>query len=167
MDAMTRWIAMSILRQARKRQADYDQDVRDWYAAGDGRSPAWITEHDDDGTPRRVNMGGQGYRYPACIHGTSTWTEYDNICGPCEDGPVDVHKLALAEARRIRAEYDERDTVLATLEPHRHTLLDTTWKDLQTWAWAPLAPTLDEGTAHHAARQERMDRFRNTNRRNA
>lgn len=28
----------------------------------------------------------QGYRPSACVHGTNNWTDYDNICGPCEDG---------------------------------------------------------------------------------
>lgn len=27
-----------------------------------------------------------GYRPRTCEHGTSLWTDYDNICGPCEDG---------------------------------------------------------------------------------
>lgn len=27
-----------------------------------------------------------GYRPAHCEHGTSLWTEWDNICGPCEDG---------------------------------------------------------------------------------
>ena len=28
----------------------------------------------------------QGYRPQHCEHGTNQWTDYDNICGPCEDG---------------------------------------------------------------------------------
>jgi hypothetical protein len=27
-----------------------------------------------------------GYRPHYCEHGTNQWTDYDNICGPCEDG---------------------------------------------------------------------------------
>lgn len=27
----------------------------------------------------------QGFRPHHCIHGTDQWTDYDNICGPCED----------------------------------------------------------------------------------
>lgn len=26
------------------------------------------------------------YSFPACVHGASNWTDYDNICGPCENG---------------------------------------------------------------------------------
>ena len=28
----------------------------------------------------------EGYRPHYCEHGTNQWTDYDNICGPCEDG---------------------------------------------------------------------------------
>lgn len=28
----------------------------------------------------------RGYRAHYCEHGTNQWTDYDNICGPCEDG---------------------------------------------------------------------------------
>lgn len=31
----------------------------------------------------------QGYRPATCFHGTSLWTDYDNICGPCEDSMYD------------------------------------------------------------------------------
>lgn len=27
-----------------------------------------------------------GYTPHYCEHGTNRWTDYDNICGPCEDG---------------------------------------------------------------------------------
>jgi hypothetical protein len=28
----------------------------------------------------------RGHRAHYCEHGTNQWTDYDNICGPCEDG---------------------------------------------------------------------------------
>lgn len=28
----------------------------------------------------------RGYRPHYCEHGTNQWVDYDNICGPCEDG---------------------------------------------------------------------------------
>lgn len=28
----------------------------------------------------------EGHRPHYCIHGTNQWTDYDNICGGCEDG---------------------------------------------------------------------------------
>lgn len=28
----------------------------------------------------------EGFRIHYCFHGTNLWTDYDPICGPCEDG---------------------------------------------------------------------------------
>lgn len=55
----------------------------------------------------------QGYRPSACIHGVSQWTDYDNICGWCEDGYgywdyTQQAELALGEARAAYAEYAKR-----------------------------------------------------------
>lgn len=38
--------------------------------------------HEED----RQDYAKQGYRNHYCVHGTNLWTDYDNICGPCEDG---------------------------------------------------------------------------------
>jgi len=45
-----------------------------------------------------------GYRPHYCEHGTNMWTDYDNICGPCEDGltmrdGVFRREYAIAEAK--------------------------------------------------------------------
>lgn len=40
-----------------------------------------------------------GHRPSHCEHGTYQWTDYDNICGPCEDG----YTLSTPEARRRAA----------------------------------------------------------------
>lgn len=37
----------------------------------------------------------KGYRPHYCEHGTNQWTDYDNICGHCEDG----HHLSDLEYR--------------------------------------------------------------------
>ena len=42
--------------------------------------------------------------FPTCEHGTSRWTDYDNICGRCEDGiylsdGMVRRRFALSEAR--------------------------------------------------------------------
>ena len=55
----------------------------------------------------------QGYRPSACIHGVSQWTDYDNICGWCEDGYgywdyTQQAELALGESRAAFAEYAKR-----------------------------------------------------------
>lgn len=37
----------------------------------------------------------EGFRAPYCFHGTNLWTDYDPICGYCEDGAYDprYHKV--------------------------------------------------------------------------
>ena len=45
----------------------------------------------------------QGHRPHYCIHGTNQWTDYDNICGGCEEG------LTLRE-QAIRMAHDELHT---------------------------------------------------------
>lgn len=71
------------LRRLREVEAAYEIEVRDWYENGDGRP---------------TSEGGRGYAFPHCIHGTSRWTDYDNICGGCEDGRGSVGE-AICEAR--------------------------------------------------------------------
>lgn len=51
-----------------------------------------------------------GYRAQYCIHGTNQWTDYDNICGYCENGDdprnqtfTDVLRNTLDEYRRRQA----------------------------------------------------------------
>src|SRR4051794_13605472 len=70
----------------------YMADVEEWYANGDGAASEWVPagtqewfDAEWDNPDRMVNIGGKGYRYPACEHGMSLWTDYDNICGGCED----------------------------------------------------------------------------------
>lgn len=46
-----------------------------------------------------------GYRPHYCEHGTNLWTDYDNICGGCEDGmtmgdPMQRREYALDSAKR-------------------------------------------------------------------
>lgn len=58
-------LAVELLDQRRAMYEAHDADVHRWY------------RH------RHIN---EGHSYPTCIHGTSNWTDYDNICGACEDG---------------------------------------------------------------------------------
>lgn len=56
------------------------------------------------------NYAKQGYRNHYCVHGTNQWTDYDNICGPCEDGYgywdyLEFLKLSAGEAHRIYNHY--------------------------------------------------------------
>jgi hypothetical protein len=73
----------SAIQRLQAAEAEYDAEVRDWYENGDGRP---------------TSEGGRGYTFPHCIHGSSRWTDYDNICGGCEDGSG-VFELAIGEAR--------------------------------------------------------------------
>lgn len=63
-----------------------------------------------------------GYRAHYCEHGTNQWTDYDNICGGCEDGMtmsdgVQRREYALDSAKRrdekckavVKAACDLRD----------------------------------------------------------
>lgn len=59
-----------VMRSLRE-YAEHEHARKVWFRDGDGRS---------------VTDGGKGYDFPACIHGMSRWTDYDNICGGCEDG---------------------------------------------------------------------------------
>lgn len=72
--AVYRLFFAAALRDVRKRIAEYDAEVRDWYAEN------------------------PGYQFPQCIHGSSLVTDYDNICGWCEDSSTPV-ELAIVEAR--------------------------------------------------------------------
>jgi hypothetical protein len=47
----------------------------------------------------------EGHRPHYCEHGKTQWVDYDNICGPCEDGVtmrdgVQRREFALDEAKR-------------------------------------------------------------------
>lgn len=58
------------IRQIEAWEQAYDAEVAAWYETGDGRP---------------TSEGGRGHTFPHCIHGSSRWTDYDNICGGCED----------------------------------------------------------------------------------
>lgn len=87
------------LRRLNAADAAYEAEVRDWYENGDGRPAKWETVLDNKGYPvGQENVGGLGYAFPTCKHGTSLWVDYDNICGGCEDGSSNV-ELAITEGR--------------------------------------------------------------------
>lgn len=112
-------IPASIIRNAIRtraaRRRAYDEEVRAWFEEGDGRSPEWVRYGDVPGAvcdgpadaERMINIGGKGYAFPHCIHGMSRWTDYDNICGPCEDG-LSVYEEGLSLASWAYSEWQER-----------------------------------------------------------
>jgi hypothetical protein len=78
-------VALTILRAMKRRR---DESIAEW--------------HRDAAEDRR-----NGYRPHYCLHGKSNWTDYDNICGGCEDGDTvyathmeaGVYERAIGEAR--------------------------------------------------------------------
>jgi len=132
MDKTTGRIALELLKRYKASEVEYWEDVDAWYRSGEGRSPKWVT--DSDG--RRYNMGGRGYSYPSCIHGSSRWTDYDNICGPCEDG-YSVYQRALWEARGKAAEHRRRVDWLITAPDSLKRRTDEFLK-LVEWASEPI-----------------------------
>lgn len=88
--SITKNTAKIITREARKDFADIQRTIQDWNDMAD-------------------ECQRQGYRPQYCIHGTNTWTDYDNICGGCEDSIypqdttyMDVLKDTLDEYRRTQ-----------------------------------------------------------------
>lgn len=131
MDAITRRVALAELRKLKAREAEYRAEREEWYRAGDGRSPRWVTRPDG----RSVNLGGKGYAFPYCPHGKSQWTDYDNICGGCEDG-YSVYQLALWSAQEKVSEYNKRaDWLLSAPDALRHTDM---YRELIDWIVSPL-----------------------------
>lgn len=63
--------------------ADYDKACEDW--------------------------ASQGYRPQHCFHGVNLWTDYDPICGWCEDGDDwrDTETKALVAAKKAFERYNE------------------------------------------------------------
>lgn len=101
-------LARQALREVKAHREAYDEEVDAWYRSGDGRSPKWRTEVTPDGDDvYQWNAGGRGYRFPACIHGTDLCTDYDNICGPCEDS-LTVYEEALNLAHTRFRDYKDR-----------------------------------------------------------
>lgn len=110
-DYMQGWI-QTLMDYEKSRYDSYDQEVKEWFEPG-GEG------HD------------HGYTFPACIHGKSRWTEYDNICGPCEDGygfwdedrarrdAEDQVRYALQEVER-RVKWIESNNLLEKFHPTRN-----------------------------------------------
>jgi hypothetical protein len=131
MDAMTKRVALAELGKFKAREAEYRAEVDEWYRAGDGRSPRWVTLP----SGRQVNMGGKGYSFPYCPHGKSLWTDYDNICGGCEDG-YSVYQLALWSAQEKVATVNERiDWLIGAPASIRNTDMH---RELLEWALSPI-----------------------------
>ena len=108
--------------------ARYEADVAAWYRDGDGRP---------------VAEGGKGYSYPECVHGTSRWTDYDNICGGCEgDYGYWDYSRELADAYRDAvwafSQRDERYSSVSNVVGNGRVPFDIRVA-LAEWALAPVS----------------------------
>lgn len=93
-------LALELLQLERAKYAAHDEERRNWYRSRYGRS---------------------GYKFPVCIHGSSLLTDYDNICGGCEDGYTYFDyerdgREAIDRARRAVHEYFRRVDIALTLQ---------------------------------------------------
>jgi len=84
----------------------------------------------------------QGYRPHYCFHGVDQWTDYDNICGWCEEvgngwDYVQALKQALAEAEAAVEAKQKRVDLLITVQVQKMPVED--WGKLLEWAHEPLA----------------------------
>ena len=91
--------ALIHLRALKAADAAYEEEVREWYQSGDGRSRS---------------QGGKGYAFPYCRHGMSLWTDYDNICGGCEAGEGN-YTIALRMGYASHAEVERRMAAIYAL----------------------------------------------------
>lgn len=102
----------------------------------------------------------EGYRASRCFHGTYLWTDYDPICGECEDEgfyPTDevlarrALRFALEQASLIMA----RSAVLTTALNEAnlrglHVGSNEPWVDaLSNWALMPAAHLKKKGVIQH------------------
>lgn len=115
--------ALEIVRELKAADAAYEAEVDAWYRSGDGRPSHWIDRPVFGATGEilgfeHVNVGGRGYAFPHCRHGSSRWTSYDNICGGCEDD-TSLYELALARAKRDVEKYHDRVTNVVKLASDR------------------------------------------------
>lgn len=132
-------LALHIRREAVAAREAYEAEVDAWYRSGDGRSPRWITrceEIDGDVEVWQENVGGKGYAFPHCEHGSSRWTDYDNICGGCEDGfdPTDRRYCLDLAWNRYNSTIERMLDVTTLVSKHQRTMPEDLRKALVDWS---------------------------------
>jgi hypothetical protein len=98
MDKQTAKLAVILLNSYRNRFAEYEEECAEY--------------------------AKQGHRPHYCIHGTNQWTDYDNICGGCENGEnywslETFGPLAIAEAKRAIEQVHERISLYVKLDKEK------------------------------------------------
>lgn len=97
----------------------------------------------------------QGYRPYACFHGTQLWSDYDVICGACENGygwfdPMLYRQMAISEAKQAYNEFDERLSIYTKASVKRAPM---DYGKMITWVSEPLTKW-DATTPDSAATQD-------------
>lgn len=129
-------LAIHMVHQRKAMYDAYEADVDDWYRNGDGRP---------------TQAGGRGYSYPYCFHGTSRWTDYDNICGGCEDGFGHFDYLRELEVAKEMAkdafkEFQDRIALYTDLDYKiRYRGLPITYDTTELMAWIQDPIRIDNG----------------------
>lgn len=82
-----------------------------------------------------------GYRPSRCFHGTNLWTDYDPMCGPCEDGlgwfdREAYRKISLDMARRDLDEFYKRLQIYTQLQTNNVPGID--YGQLIEWVGEPV-----------------------------
>lgn len=121
-------LAARLVTQYATDYAEYEQDARESTRGG-----------------YRNRLGH--YRVHYCEHGTSRWTDYDNICGPCEAGitmgdPYQRHVRALADSAARIIEFARLTDLRVSLtdEGLGHVLDLAPLRDLALKALDPATP---------------------------
>jgi hypothetical protein len=94
----------------------------------------------------------EGYRPRTCFHGTNLWTDFDPMCGPCEDGygwfdPMMYRQMSLQEAKATYNLFNERLDLYVKLSAGRVPGIE--YGQLIQWVAEPLKKwdAVPEGTA--------------------
>lgn len=97
----------------------------------------YLTRYEQDCAQDRA----EGHRPHYCIHGTNQWTDYDNICGGCEDS-LTVWDMAERAAWARHTEYlHVLDLMQALMRSHDHEPVPTYVTDAYVQWLTDVSPT--------------------------
>lgn len=114
--------ALQYLAAIKSQWQTFLDDREAWYRHGDGKR--------------------KGYSYPYCFHGASQWTDYDNICGGCEDSfngynPMTFYRWALDKAHQDYNEHRRRSEWFCSAPPELWQEADL-YRRIIEWCMAPI-----------------------------
>lgn len=153
-DRMLLWLMHSARMSGQADEARHEADVREWYTHGDGASPRYMQDPDGGGA---VNVGGRGYTYPECVHGTSRWTDWDNICGGCEEG-ASLADIYIGQVRHAFRQFQERNLAVKDLRDSGYNSTEQL-RPLYEWSFEPIDGWITRIGEEREARKQRMARY--------